>query len=283
MKVYLFIFIFFLSLFSIQSARAFSISPLKFSASVEAGENRDWEVVVTNNSVKDSIFVPLVIGLKQDDLGRSVFSQNIDVAENWFKTPLGEVKVAPGQSAALLFSVNVPINTPPGAHYLGLVVKEKNDLSLSAQLATILNLQIAGQAHEDLAMEKFLADKEIFINNNWTSIIQVRNTGNVGLEVVGRESLSYFGVKFSDKNFSFGNTLFAQSVRMSNLNLFPSEKIIPPGLYRAEIQLTYGLTNQIKNSSVTFWYLPVWFLVSAGLAVSLIVFFIFKKNKNASV
>ncbi len=279
-------FLFFISLFCLlgaNSAQAFSISPLRFTNTIAPGDSQDWEIKVVNDSDHQSIFHPLIIGMKQDNLGRSIFGKNIDVAENWFKTPLGDVTLAPGASAKLIFSVNIPLNTPPGAHYLGLAVQEKNGQTLSAQLATILNLQISGKAQESLAIEKLFDSKDIFFDKNWSAQMQIRNTGNVGIDLIGQENLYYFNQKFSQKFLNFGNNLFAQSVRNANLDLFVSGKIILPGFYRADVNIVFGITHQTVVGSVGFWYLPYWFLIILGVIIFIAIFFVFKKNKNVAV
>lgn len=283
MKNFFLSFILLLCLFGAGSAQAFSISPLKFTNTIAPGYNLDWEIKVTNNSDHESIFHPVVIGMKQDDLGRSVFGKNIDVAESWFKTPLGDVQLAPGASGKLVFSVNVPANTPPGAHYLGLAVQEKNDQALSAQLATVLNLQVAGTAQESLLIEKLSTTKNIFFDKNWLAQIQIRNVGNVGVDLAGQENLYYFDKKISQKSFNLGNNLFAQSSRRADLELFAGNKIVLPGFYRADIKTIYGVTQQSVEGNISFWYLPYWFLIVLVLIVLSAMFFVFKKNKNVAV
>lgn len=281
-KIFLF-FIFLFSLFGAVGVQAFSISPLKITATIAPGDSKDWEIKVTNNSKNISTFSPVVIGMKQDNFGRSVFDKNIDVAENWFKIISGDVALEPGASANFIFSANVPMNTPPGAHYVGLAVQEKNEQALSAQLATVLNLQVAGVAQESLVIEKLFVNKKIFFDKNWLAQIQLRNTGNVSLNLKGQSNLFYFNQKFSQKPFNLGNVIFAQSVRTAELNLFTGEGMALPGLYRGELSISYGLTNQTKESVVNFWYLPYWFLSALGFIILLILFFVFKKNKNVVV
>lgn len=283
MRRFFLFFIFLLSLFGAANAEAFSISPLKIKASIAPGDSKDWEIKVTNDSNIVSTFSPVVIGMKQDGLGRSVFDKNIDVAENWFKTMSGDLTLAPRASGNFIFTVNVPLNTPPGAHYLGLAVQEKNEQALSAQLATVLNLQVAGKAEESLLIEKFFVSKQVFFDKNWLGKIQFRNTGNVSLDLEGKSDLFYFGNSFSSKSIKLGNAIFAQSVRVADLDLFANEKMALPGFYRADINVVYGLTNQIKKDSVSFWYLPYWFLTVLSVLILLILFFVFKKNKNEVV
>ncbi|MCX6780051.1 MAG: hypothetical protein NT034_02620 [Candidatus Magasanikbacteria bacterium] len=283
MKKFFLVTILVFTLLAGSDAKAFSISPLKISASIAATDNKDWEIKIKNNSNQISAFYPVVIGMKQDDVGRSIFGKNIDVAENWFKINKEEINLGPGETASIIFSVNVPANTPPGAHYLGLAVQEKNGQSLSTQLATVLNLQISGTAKEALELEKLSLNKNIFFDKKWSAQMQVRNTGNVSLNLGGEENLFYFGKKISSRAIGLGNALFAQSTRNINIILSDSDKIMLPGLYRTNIGVVYGLTHQTLNADLNFWYLPYWFLGVFGIFILLVIFFVFKKNKNEMV
>lgn len=263
-------------------ANAFSISPLKFSATVAPGDKKEWEIKVKNDSDQGKVFVPVILGLKQDPLGRSVFDNNIDIAENWFETPLDNIALAPGETRNVVFNLKVPFNTPPGAHYLGLGIKEKSGQSISAQLVTILNLQVSGVAQEVLLLDKFLVSKKIFFNKNWLTQLQIRNAGNIGLELAGQQQIFYFGKETNQKFFNLGNALFAQSNRSAELNFAPDRKIILPGFYRVDVNIFYGISHQAIKTSASFWYLPPWFLSLLGMAL-LVAIFIFRKNKNVVV
>lgn len=283
MNKYFSIAIFLSALLIADTVQAFSISPLKFTTTVAAGDSQDWEVKVVNNSDHVSVFSPMVIGMKQDSIGRSIFGKNIDIAESWFKTQSGDVRLAPGESFNEIFSVNVPINTPPGAHYIGLAIQEKSGQSLSGQLATVLNLQISGTAQESLILEKFLINKEIFFNKNWLAQIQLRNNGNVSLNLDAKEDLFYFGKKISQKSFNLGSVIFSQSIRNVEINLSNVDKFIFPGFYRSNIKIVYGVTHQVINKEVGFWYLPVWFLTVLSVIILSLIFFVFKKKRNVVV
>lgn len=284
LKNFFLILIFFGSLFgSVVSAQAFSISPLKFSTTIAPGENKDWEVMIKNDSDRGGVFVPVILGLRQDSLGRSVFDNNIDIAENWFKIPSSNITLAPGETKGIIFSVNVPLNTPPGAHYLGLGIKEKSGQSISAQLMTVLNLQVSGAAHEALLLENFFTTKKIFFDKNWLAQLQVRNIGNIGLDLVAQPELFYFGQEFEKKSFGLGNSVFAQSSRIAQLNLAPAKPIILPGFYRVDLKIFYGFTHQTVDRSLGFWYLPRWFLALVVMIIFSIIVFVSKKNKNVPV
>lgn len=279
------IFLFFtlaLSLLIAVEAKAFSVSPLKFTTTIAAGDNKDWEVKVKNDSNKSSVFVPVILGMQQDSFGRSIFGRNIDVAESWFKIPFGKLILNPGESGSVVFSITVPANTPPGAHYIGLAVQEESTGSITGQLATVLNLQVAGTAQELVVFDKFSVDKKIFFDKNWSSHIEIRNKGNVSVNLEGQESVYFFGKKKFSKAVDFGNNLFSQTNRVVNKNLFFEQSVILPGFYRVDMDVVFGLTKHTVNSSINFWYLPWWFVAVTGLCVLTVIYLILKKKRNVA-
>jgi len=282
MRNFFLFFILVSSVFVAAQVKAFSISPLKFITTVAPGDNKDWEVKVKNDSNKSSVFAPVVLGMKQDEIGRSVFGKNIDVAESWFKIPFGKLVLNPGESGDVVFSISVPANTPPGAHYVGLAVQEESTGSVTGQLATVLNLQVAGMAQELVIFEKFSVGKKIFFDKDWISHVEIRNRGNVSVDLAGQESVYFFGKKKFSKVVNLGNNLFSQTNRVTDENLFFEQDIILPGFYRVDMDVVFGLTKHQVSSSLNFWYLPWWFLMSVVLGVLIVVFFIFKKKRNVA-
>jgi hypothetical protein len=268
-------------LFIGSSALAFSISPLKYSAVMSPNSSKDWEVKITNNSNQASNFTSKVFGLKQDQQGRSVLEKNIDIAENWFKFPLNNITILPGETKTAIFNVEVPPNTPPGDHYLGLTIEEQGEGALLAQLATALKLQIAGEAREKLVIENFSLNRKIFFDKKWLAQLQLRNAGNVELNLAGQKNIFYFGKNIFEERLNLGNNLFSQANRLAQLDLYPQEKMMWPGKYRADLKIKFGVTNQIVSTRIDFWYWPYWFMVI--LAGLLVLPFLFFRKKNHAV
>ncbi len=272
-----------LSFLLISSVGAFSISPLKYTVSLNPGDDKDLVVMVKNDSNEDKEYQMTVAGVQQDNQGRPIFKPNSDIAESWVKFKSEKTILKNNEKKDFVFTITIPKNTPPGAHYLGLGVQENNDKNIGGRLATILVLQVAGTANESLILEKFYPVKKYFFDNNLIYFLQIKNAGNVDLSVRANMQIYNYENKIIDSNvINFGNKLFAQSNRSAQLQSLVGEKMFLPGLYQAVITINYGLTNQQIISSVNFWYWPVWFLwVAGGMIVFVLLIFIFIRKRYA--
>ena len=277
--------LFLLSFLFASFVSAFSISPLKYTISLDAGDAKDLVVSVKNDSNMEKEYQTKVVGVQQDSSGRPIFKSNSDVAENWIKFKSEKTILKSNENKDFIFTFTIPKNTPPGAHYLGIGVQEIAGKNISGQLMTTVILQIAGTANESLVLEKFYPVKKYFFNKNLAYFLQVKNVGNIDLSMKANLQTYNFKNKNIDSiSINLGNKLFAQSNRSIEINPSVSSKIFWPGLYHSMIVVDYGLTNQQIVGSANFWYWPVWFLCLVGLAMVLIVlFFIYRKNKHEAV
>ncbi len=265
-------------------AQAFSITPVKYTISLAPGESQDLLVTVKNDEDQPQTYNQTILGISQDKNGRPVFGDNIEVAENWVQIKNQPISLSPNEKQDFIFSISVPVNTPPGAHYVGLGIQEGSGQSISAQLATMVILQVSGTATESLDLENFSPVKNIFWNNNWQCLLSIKNTGNIELPLSGK--LDIFS--FNDKNIysqdlNFGNKLFAQSNRQIKIETRPNKQMLWPGKYRAMVTMHYGLTNQQLNNVVSFWYLPVWSVCIFFIIILLAIFAVAKFIKHEKV
>lgn len=271
-----------LSLFVVLSASAFSISPLKYTISLGSGDSKDLIVTVKNDSKFDKEYEAVLAGVQQDDFGRPIIKQNSDVAENWIKIQNNKIVLKSGEVRDLIFSITIPKNVSPGAHYFAIGANEKSVTNVGAQLMTVVVLQVAGVANEELVMEKFSSTKNYFFNKKISFILQLKNNGNIDLSLDGKLQIYNFkNTLINSSTINLGNKLFAQSNRVAQINPFLDNEKFWPGYYRSMVAVNYGLTKQQIIASVNFWYLPVWFLVVVtALFVLIILFFIIRKNRH---
>ena len=265
-------------------AQAFTITPTKYTISLAPGDTQDLYVSAKNDSPQSQTYKPVVMGMTQDEHGRPVFNRNIYAAENWINTKTPIINLATNAKQDFIFSVSVPNNTPPGAHYIGLGVQEENIKGVSARLITVLVLQVSGTAFESLSVEKFLPVKNIFWNSDWQYNLLVKNTGNIELPKVGRADIFYYnGKNIYSQPLNLGNKLFSQSSRQANIGFKLDQTKLWPGEYHVVVTLEYGLTKQQLTNDVNFWYLPLWLVVPIIIIIFIIVLLLKKFSKHAKV
>lgn len=270
-----------LSLFFVSTAQAFSISPLKYFYTLAPGDKQDILVTIRNDEAQSKEFTLSVTGLKQDKLGHSLFQNGIDLAENWIENNNQSIILGPHSSQDLIFHLSVPKSAAPGAHYLGLGAQEKNNQSIGGQLLTLVIFQVSGTAQESLELQKIALTKNIYFDTNWSENLQLKNAGNIELELKGKMKVNGPFYSYFQNSINFGNKLFAQSEREINLKLNDSPKWIWPGHYRAQVIVAYGLSQQTLVVETSFWYFPMWMIIFfSALLIIIIVRLIFKRVKN---
>ncbi len=274
-----------MSFLLVSSVHAFSISPLKYTISLNPGDDKDLVLVVKNDSSDDREYQMTVVGVQQDNQGRPIFKQNSDIAENWVKFQSEKTVLKNNEKKDFVFTITIPKNAPPGAHYLGLGVQENNNKNIGGRLVTILMLQVAGTANESLTLEKFYPIKKYFFDKNLVYFLQIKNTGNIDLSVQANMQIYDYKNRIVDSSVvNLGNKLFAQSNRSAQLNSVVGRKMFWPGMYQSVMTINYGLTNQQIIGSVNFWYYPVWFLWTVGAVIIFVLLvFIYIRKRHAKM
>lgn len=283
------IFIYFSSLFILffctaSSVYAFTISPVKYSISIDAGESQDFFVTVRNDSKDPKDYLQFITGVGQNQKGETIFENDIEVAENWVKFNDDQIKLNPGEEKKVIYKISIPQKTPPGAHHIGLGIQEKNDRNISTRLATILNIQVAGTATEGIVVEKFNRVGGKFFDKKWLFDLQLKNTGNVGVPIHGEiKLLSTTENEIFSNPINFGNDMIVGSVRNVILDYSLDKKFLLPGLYKAIVQIEYGLTKQQIIIVEKIVYLPSWFVVVMFLFVFLTIVLTINRRKHVQV
>ncbi|HEY8886798.1 MAG TPA: hypothetical protein VIM31_04875 [Candidatus Microsaccharimonas sp.] len=224
------------------------------------------------------------------------------------------VSIPAGGSKTLKLNVKIPANHGAGSYYSAIVYSSgaptgSGNVGLSASGVTLVFTQIPGQVTENLALKKFGAYDSTangaisgyqFITDKQPTTIgyTLENTGNVTESPAGSITLKdIFGreTKISDVNPTgslalIGQTrtynacikLASQNVDFSGTKTTASSCVNPglwPGYYHATLDLFYGqngnLTQEITGAA-SFWYLPLWFVITFLVLLAIIVIAIWR-------
>ncbi len=264
----------------VDSARGFTLSPLRHTMVVDPGKTAVAQVALYNNEDHTLELVPEVDAFRiHPESGYAQFGES-DVAKSWIHTDVGTITLAPGAKQIVNFTVTVPPNSLSESHYLGLFVKEKpgnGQIGIGKRLGTLLFLHVSGDVQEKMQLQDFsLIEKE----GKKFFHIQTLNEGSIHLIPQGK--MEFFN-------------LFGRKVGEVSIN--PEErKVLPGGVWRTSIEvpknlgsgrinshlsLHYGLTDQVLTGSVRFWNIPWFFIfIAVGgviIAGSLALYKKFKK------
>lgn len=268
-------------------ALAFSISPLRYDLIVDPGTKSEVVVKIKNTEKEDKIFNFKIFGIEQKEDGQTVFLQGIDDAETWVRPNINNIELKSGEEYEVVFEITTPPNTYPKMHYLGLAaesVSGEGQVGLGGRLICILSLQIAGVANEDLEIVGIKPEKGFYINKDWSLDLSLKNRGNVSLDLSGDFNLTNWkGELIADKELRFGNELLPQSIRNIEPKIDHEEikDLFWPGIYKFTGVVNFGQVGELELPVVSFWYFPIWFLISSLIVLFLILglVFVFKKNK----
>lgn len=266
-------------------ARAFSVAPLSYRLTVDPGNSQIVAVTITNNEAENQTYKLLVLGMSQDEAGHPFFGKGIDTAESWVAPDSNSATLAPGQNKKINFFINVPVDSQPGTHYLGLAAETVPDQSVQATIAgrlvVPLVLQVAGVITEAVSLDT-QTGQNIIINKKWKVNLEMNNTGTVGVALAGRITVRDWGKReIFSQVLVLGNQLLPGAERRLAVQLPAGDNIGWPGLYEIRTELNYGLTQQKIVKTFRVWYLPPYFvggLGLIGLLVSILLVVISRKN-----
>lgn len=283
-----FIFFFSLSLVLAAPAEALVISPVKMFFTVERGDGQEIFLTVRNNETKNITVHPVVFGVKQDVAGRPVFVTGELSQEQWVRVNNKKIDLKPGEKKEVLFAFVVPAGVLPGSYNLGLGVEEdgvkESGVGLNSRLLSLLELVVSGEAQENIAVESWQTQKNIFFSPNFSFVLKIKNLGNV--DSVFNEKIlisNWRGVVVANwelmdkKILSQSSLVFSPEINLSD------KKMLWPGWHDASLIINYGLTKQVINQTIKIWYFPVWFLVIVGVFLFFVVMGIFYKNKRNKI
>lgn len=264
-------------------ARAFSVYPLKYLITADPGTNTAAAVTVKNDGAADGIFRLSVLGARQDEKGRVILQPISDRAEEWVEPEFASVFLKAGEERAVNFRIAVPKGAEPGAHYLGLAAEEtaaaEGAVGLKARLATLLTLQIAGVAREELLILRWRPAQKFLVNKDWRLDWEIKNVGTIDIPVTAKAVIkNWRGKTISESSVLSDEILILDGRRSDSLSILSAFAPTWPGKYLAQLQINYGRTSQTVSSSTAVWYLPVWSIAAAGIIILAIIHALIRKK-----
>lgn len=217
-----------------------------------------------------------------------------------FTTMPSSIVVPGGQSRTVTYSIKIPKNQGAGSYYSAIryaaTGSSGNNVSLSASGVTLVFVSVPGIVNEDMKLKKLGAyqtnpegtgGKYVFIAMDKPKEIgyTLQNNGNVAEAPVGSVTLkSMFGartINIDNINRNSSLALLGQTrlfltcieTQKENVVINGTRSVsttcktpnLIPGRYTIQLDAYYGQngnkTHEIIETA-TFWYLPVWFILT---------------------
>ncbi len=277
------------------SGQALEIAPPVLNLSADPGD-----VIHTKINLRDISNVNLIVVGQVNDFtaggedGTPKILTDGETTEYSIKswvTALPTLNLKPHEVRTLPITIVIPANAAPGGYYGTIRFTASapdikgTGVALSASLGSLVLLRVNGDAHENMSIESFTANK-----NNKTGWLfesaplqfnqRLKNNGNVFEKPSGLVTVTdMFGktVATLPINQPPSNVL-PQSVRKFTENLDSSvigNKFLF-GHYTANLSVKYGANNQELTSKISFWVIP-YKLILAIIIIAIIGFFFLRR------
>lgn len=245
------------------------ISPAVVEDRASPGDTYNFTLRVTNNTGEAKSFYLDKKDIRGvDNRGVPIFAEEGERTgyelSSWVSLPQSSITLADGDSVTIPYTISVPGNATPGAHFGGIFVAteqpklRETGAAVGAKIGSIISLRISGDIEEEARFREFVTDKMLYNEPVVDFEMTVENLGNVLLRPHGL-------VEVSDM---FGKQVASLRVNETGASLFPkSDRLYVTtweydrfafGRYQAVVSLVYGEDSRKTISSTTsFWVLPL--------------------------
>lgn len=177
---------------------------------------------------------------------------------SWIAFEKNSITLAPGQGQNIKIFINKDQLTA-GGHYASILAEVKQSekavqLPVKALLSTLIFVRAAtGNEHEEMSLQT-ISPIRTLIGFPDKFLVRLQNKGNVELIPFGLiEIRDIFGNVVAKGLVNEGSLItLAESVRRFDVPINRQTRFIPPGIYKASINVHFGKENKTLNQSVTF-------------------------------
>jgi hypothetical protein len=278
-------------------SRGLGITPRK-DLTLQPGKSVSDQVAISNlNSKEDlSLTLQIIDFGAQDETGTPALRLDPNSAQTpWSLRPFikapQSIKVAPGKTEVVKFTVSIPSSQGAGSYYSAIRYVAEADnggqVAIGASGATLVFATVPGKTKESLLVNKFGAYesksdstagsyRSLFVGSQPKELaFTLKNQGNVAEQPAGSIVIkNMFGKQvklIKDANPKGSLALREQDRRFQvciedqkdNETICKNTGLMP-GRYTATLNAFYGINgNQSQEILVSssFWYLPTWFLI----------------------
>jgi hypothetical protein len=201
---------------------------------------------------------------------------------------LKDVPLAKGEQKVITIDLKTQSSTPPGAYY-GVIrfkavpagtstTKGGGEVALTASVGTIVLITVPGTLKEQVQLTNihvYSGDSEgFFFTKKPNKIgVEVRNLGNGFSQPFGTVGIQRTFGK-SVYSYQLNNTNPRSNVLPESSRIFtdPIKNINSPGRYTVTASVVYGSNGTILTLQKSFWYIPLWLLVTVLGAILVVAF-----------
>lgn len=279
------------SLFSpvnVAAATGLTIRPVKVSHTLQPGQSVSGVIRVTSASDGEPInveasvedFIPVAGAESIQFVGRA---QGLTTVRDWINLGGQTVfELKQSESVDIPYTITAPGDAEPGSHFGVAFFKAtrpstgNETLSIGARIGMLILVTVPGNHLQKGQILDFSGPK--FIQTLPAGFaIKFENTGTVHFEPKGTMTISNMFGRAVARIPIQGQTVLPTGVKNINVNWEQNGWFL--GRYTASATLYDGEGIAMSTDSLSFWIVPVWYLLGFALAV-VVLFFIIRWLKR---
>lgn len=273
------------------TANVLKVTPVRSDIEIPAGQKKTVPVTVTNVTDGPILVKPIMNDFVAGDergtpaviLDENEFAPTHSLKR--FMKTASDVTIPGKQSRVIEVVITVPADAQAGG-YFGAVRFAPSDpdgggqVNLSASVASLILMTVPGPTVDKLVLTDFTVkqkDKASWFfttPNDLNLTFRLENKGNVQQGPFGKISVKKGNEVVHEVDFNTDSPrdmVLPNSARRWDV---PLEGIDGFGKYTVSATLTYGAKNQTIQMTETFWIIPVWVMIAAGVGVALLLLII---------
>lgn len=269
-----------------------SVSPPLNQFTLRPGESDNLVMNIKNITTDAVIAKPAVNDFKSDNLtgNPQIITDPNEQSPNSirrFISNLTDIQLAKGEQKQVSITIKAPSNIPPGAYYGIIRYKAvptltpsnagNGQVALTASVGSVVLITVPGNIRDQIVLKALHVyakkhDSSFFTDKPDQYGIEVKNLGNGFAQPFGViEVTDMFGKKVYTQQFN--DTKPRASVLPGSNRIFQQgmKNINKPGRYTITASLVYGADNTVLATKKTFWYVPLWLLLTILVVIGLLV------------
>ncbi len=285
------------------SSFAVAVKPAQVEQKIDPGTTKTFTMSVTNNDMAQQVYYPVVRNVTGvNEQNQPLFEKDGSGEPHdlslWLKFDDSPITVAPGKTASLIVTADIPKDASPGSHIAGFFFSDKpitqtNILGASVgfDVGAIIHFQVTGDSVTKANIRHFSTDHSIYGKPPVDFSVAIENEGNTLVRPIGLIDITnMMGRKVASIPVNdTGAGVFPKTTREWKAAWSPNEIVF--GKFTALVALaieteqgTETLTRQVE-----FWVLPTniilptFFGFGAFLLVSYILLRIYVRRQIGAV
>jgi hypothetical protein len=263
-----------------------NISPTRFELKIDPGSSETVKISLKNLSGVDVIAKVEVNDFEADNLTGEpkLIVDPKRESSNSIKPLLKDVSDVPmkkDERKDVDITVSIPAKQPPGGYYGIVRYTAQRESGGAVKGGELFLVEVPGNITEQIQIKSvkvFTGDKDHKKSGSlFTSMpnqvgITIHNLGNSFSKPFGKVNVT----NMSGKNiysYEINNTDPKANILPGSERLFKDDlkNVSTPGRYTITASLSSGTSGQLVNYIVSFWYLPVWFLLAIAGVIGVLI------------